>query len=61
MVNESDPTAYKSYSKTRYVDFLEIISRVATIMFDGSEMEEEPLQWKLEHVIQELFVKMPGR
>ena len=28
---------------------------MAEKLFEGSEMEEEPLKWKLEHVLQELM------
>ena len=32
-----------------------MLARVAMLMFEGSEMEEEKLSWKLEHVLEVLF------
>ena len=37
------------------MEFLELISRVALDLFKESEMEEETLLWKIEHVLSELF------
>ena len=42
------------------MDFLEILARVSVCMFEDSEMEEESLQWKLEHILVELFSSMKG-
>lgn len=42
------------------MDFLEILARVSVSMFQDSEMEEESLKWKLEHVLEELFSSMNG-
>lgn len=55
VVNETNPKELENYQKTKYVEFLEVLARTADLMFEGSEMEEEPLKWKLEHVLQELF------
>ena len=58
VINETDRDSFATYSKARYVEFLELIGRMANILFRGTELEGKSLQWKLEHVLQELFQKM---
>ena len=58
VINETDRESFATYAKARYVEFLELIGRMANILFRGTELEGKSLQWKLEHVLQELFQKM---
>lgn len=52
---ESDETAFASYLKAKFVEFLEIVARLSVLLFEGSEMENDSLQYKLEHVLEQLF------
>jgi len=52
---ESDEIAFASYSKAKFCEFLEIVSRLAVLLFEGSEMEDNSLKIKLEHVMDQLF------
>ena len=40
VINESDPNSARSYGKTSWAEFLEVIARTAHLLFDGSEMAE---------------------
>jgi len=51
VVNETNVKEFENYSKTKYVEFLEVLARIAMLMFEGSEMEDNTLKWKLEHVL----------
>ena len=43
VVNETDPQQFADYNKARYVEFLELVGRVATILFRGTELENRTL------------------
>lgn len=45
----------ESYSSSQFFEFLEIIARVSTSLFKDTEMESEPLKWKLEHVLKKIL------
>ena len=50
----------QKYGQLAFVEFLEMIARVAHQKFKGSEMEGLPLQEQIEHVIDGLFVIIKG-
>ena len=58
VINETDREQFATYNKARYVEFLELVGRVANILFRGTELEGKSLQWKLEHILQEIFRKL---
>ena len=57
--NETDGAAGK-YMRLQFVEFLEMIGRVADLKFRGSELETIPLQTKIEYVLDDLFATAPG-
>ena len=57
---ESDEAQWNAYNRAKYSEFLEIVARIAMLLFEGSEMESNPLQDKLEHVLESLFEGKEG-
>ena len=55
VISESDERQFATYSKSKHVESLEVLARVADLLFRGSEMEDEPLKYKLEHLLAELL------
>ena len=55
VVQETNPSCLKYYKFIYYVEFLEMIARIAIILFEGSEMEEKELVWKVEYILSELL------
>ena len=49
VVNERDKTQYRNYEKLNFVEFMEFLARVTDLTFKGSELEEIPLDEKLEY------------
>ena len=56
--NENDDA--KRYNSLYFVEFLEMIGRVADLKFQGSELQDIPLHNKIEYIIDDLFVLIPG-
>lgn len=57
MVYEKSKTAQSSYLELEYVEFLEMIGRVAHVKFIGSELEEQiDLATKIEYLLDDFFV-----
>ena len=56
MTNTQENTEAQKYDKLSFVEFLEMIGRVADFKFRGSELEDVALVRKIEHVLDELFV-----
>lgn len=50
----------KKYNSMFFVEFLEMIGRVAYIKFQGSELETIPLHKKIEFIIDDLLALTPG-
>ena len=48
------------YSKLEFVEFLEMVGRIAEVKFRGTEMEELTLHKKLEYTLDDLFTACPG-
>lgn len=48
------------YQKIEFVEFLEMIGRVAEVKFKGTEMGELTLHKKLEYTLDDLFTACPG-
>ena len=48
IINETEERSWAKYQAIGYVEFLEVIARAADTMFEGTEMEEKSLAWKLE-------------
>ena len=55
VLNEMDTKNNRSYSYLVFVEFLEFIARVADLSFVDSELEELPLEDKLEYLLTDLF------
>lgn len=51
----------KDYFLMHFVEFLEMIARVAEVKFSDSERSLEPLHIKLLYVLDELIPKMLGK
>ena len=49
VVNEREEKQYRAYNKLNFVEFLEFIARVTDMAFAGSELEDIPLDEKLEY------------
>ena len=47
VINESDPSSARTYSKTLWPEFLEVIARTAHLLFEGSELAEMELKDKI--------------
>lgn len=56
--NENEDSA-KKYQRLLFVEFLEMIGRVADHKFQGSELEALPLDRKIEFVLDEVFSALP--
>ena len=54
VVDESDD-GIKKYNKLYFVEFLELIGRIADIKFRGTEVGNLPLNKKIEYVLDELL------
>ena len=46
------------YLRTKFLELLELICRVAVYKFDNTDQEEMSLVKKIEHVLDELFANM---
>ena len=55
MVMERDKKASPAYLELDYVEFLEMIGRIAYIKFQGSELDQIDLTTKIEYVLDDLF------
>ena len=55
VINEQEKDAEAKYLKLVYVEFLEFIARISAKMFEGSELEQKPLEEKIELVLDEIF------
>ena len=58
VISESEEKSWAKYEGCIYVEFLEVIARVADTMFRETEMEGERLAWKLEQVLDMLFQRI---
>ena len=58
-INENDDLS-KKFMKITWVEFLEMIGRVADLKFRDSELESIPLEAKIEYVLDDLFAALPG-
>lgn len=54
VVNEAEESSTK-YKRLVFVEFLEMIGRIADIKFRGSEMDSLPLPKKLEFILDDLL------
>lgn len=52
IMKETDAKCFVNYNSTQYVEFLEVIARVAITFFRDSELKEKSLNWKLEYVLE---------
>lgn len=52
--NENDNS--ERYNILYFVEFLELIGRIADFKFNGSELESLPLHSKIEHLLDDIFV-----
>ena len=55
VVNETSRKATSQYMAVNYVEFLELIARVAELYFRDSEMEDLMLFKKVEYVLDDLL------
>lgn len=55
VVLEKDLKQRGSYTKMNFVEFLEFLARVASLIFDNSELENIPLSEKLEYFFSDMF------
>jgi len=55
VVKESDEKAFDTYNQLAYVEFLELMARIAIIFFRDSEMHAASLKWKLLYVLEKVF------
>ena len=55
VVVEFDKESLIKYNSLTYLEFLEFLTRIAELYFEGSEMEELDLHVKLEHLLDELL------
>ena len=55
VVNEIDRKASDKYLAVTFVEFLELVARIADLYFRDSEMEEEFLAVKVGYVLDELL------
>ena len=55
IVNETDRKAHEQYRALQYVEFLELIARIAELHFKDSEMEDLMLDKKVGHILDELL------
>ena len=58
--NENDEKESDKYHKLQPVEYMELIGRVASIIFKGSELDELPLNEKMEYVLDDLFTAVKG-
>ena len=49
VISEKDDKQFRSYDKLNFVEFLEFVGRVTDMIFQGSELENIPLEEKLEY------------
>ena len=49
-----EPQSYKQYSVMQFVEFLEFIGRIADAKFKHSEMSQNTLTVKIEHILEDL-------
>lgn len=55
IINEQEKESVNKYKKLVYVEFLELIARLALKLFKGSEMEESTLNQKIETILDYMF------
>lgn len=60
VVNEIDKDSPLKYLRLVYVEFLEFLARISLKIFAGSELEERPIEEKIELVLDEIFARFPG-
>lgn len=55
VAEEMRPTDYKGYLHMEFVEFLEMVCRVALLKFKGSDLDGKELPEKVEYVLEELL------
>jgi len=55
VVLETESSQMKGYKTATYVEFLEALGWISVFFFQGSEMEERELKWKIEYILSEMF------
>ena len=55
VAEELNRDATRKYTNMIYVEFLEFLTRIAELYFEGSEMEELELNVKLEYLLDEML------
>ena len=55
VVCEQDKKQARSYENLQFVEFLEFLARVVDLTFQSSELEEIPLEEKLEYLLKDLL------
>ena len=54
LANENEES--KSYFRLQFVEFLEMIGRIAHLKYQGSELEIQPLSEKIEYILDDLII-----
>ena len=55
LVEQNGEGAEQKQRHVKFVEFLEVIGRAADLRFQGSELESEPLNTKIEFLLDDLF------
>ena len=55
VTNEHDEKMSRNYSRLTFTEFLEFLGRIVDLSFRQSEMDELPLEEKLEHFLTDLL------
>ena len=60
-VMRENESASKEYFRMNFVEFIEMIARIAEVKFRGSDRVLEPLHVKITYILDELIPKILGR
>lgn len=53
---ENEDADFAKYDKLQFVEFLEMIGRVAEYKFRGTELEDIGLERKIEQILDDIFI-----